>query len=124
MKIATRVFISSMAFGIVVGLIYWFVSYEPVGTLMLGLFSAGLAFVSVYLFVSRKSADVDGDTQKAPSELAGEAVGVFSTESSWPILLALAIALLTLGIAIHPIIAFFDFPIICVLVWRLIVENV
>ena len=124
MSIATRVFLSSMAFGLAVSALYWFTTYDKVGTILLGLFGAGFAFVAGYLFVIRGKSRLDGDEQRAPAELAGETIGVFSLESPWPILLACCTAALLIGIVLHPMLAVFAIVALFVTLWQLVRESV
>ncbi|HEY0614575.1 MAG TPA: cytochrome c oxidase subunit 4 [Candidatus Elarobacter sp.] len=124
MTVALRMFLSSMGFGLVVAAVYWTTTHENVGTILLGLFGAGFAFVAAYLMVIKPKTRLDGDEQRAPSELAGETIGVFSLESPWPIVLAVSTAALLVGIVLHPLLAVFAFPALCVTLWQLVRESV
>lgn len=124
MTTAQRMFLSSMAFGLVVAAVYWWTTHEKVGTILLGLFGAGFAFVAGYTLVIQPKTHLDGDEQRAPSELAGETIGVFSLESPWPIVLAVSTAALLIGIVLHPLLALFAFPALCVTLWQLVRESV
>jgi hypothetical protein len=119
-----RVFLSSMAFGLGVSALYWLTTRENVGTILLGLFGAGFAFVAGYLFVIRGKARVDGDEQRAPAELAGETIGVFSLESPWPVILACCTAALLIGIVLHPMLAALALIALFVTLWQLVRESV
>ena len=124
MNIAMRVFLSSMAFGLAIAALYWFTTHENVGTILLGLFGAGFAFVAAYLFVIRGKARVDGDEPRAPAELAGETIGVFSLESPWPVVLAACTAALLIGIVLHPMLAALALVALFVTLWQLVRESV
>jgi len=124
MNTAMRVFLSSTAFGLGIAALYWLTTHENVGTILLGLFGAGFAFVAGYVFVIRGQARVDGDEQRLPAELAGETIGVFSLESPWPILLACCTAGLLIGIVLHPMLAFLALIALCVTLWQLVRESV
>jgi Cytochrome c oxidase subunit IV len=124
MTTALRVFLSSMAFGLGVAALYWLTTHENVGTILLGLFGAGFAFVAGYLFVIRGKARVDGDEQRAPAELAGETIGVFSLESPWPVILACCTAGLLIGVVLHPMLAFMALIALFVTLWQLVRESV
>ncbi|MEA2720138.1 MAG: Cytochrome c oxidase subunit [Candidatus Eremiobacteraeota bacterium] len=119
-----RVFTSSMAFGLGIAALYWFTTHENVGTILLGLFGAGFAFVAGYLLLIRGKARVDGDEQRAPAELAGETIGVFSLESPWPIMLACCTAGLLIGVVLHPMLAFVALIALFVTLWQLVRESV
>ncbi|MEA2688083.1 MAG: hypothetical protein QOD51_690 [Candidatus Eremiobacteraeota bacterium] len=124
MNTAMRVFTSSMAFGLGIAALYWFTTHENVGTILLGLFGAGFAFVAGYLLLIRGKARVDGDEQRAPAELAGETIGVFSLESPWPIMLACCTAGLLIGVVLHPMLAFVALIALFVTLWQLVRESV
>ena len=124
MTISLRMFISSMTFGLAVAALYWLTTRENVGTILLGLFGAGFAFVAGYLRVIQPKTRLDGDEHRAPSELAGETIGVFSLESPWPILLACCSAALLVGIVLHPMLAVFAIVALFVTLWQLVRESV
>lgn len=124
MTISLRMFLSSMTFGLVVAAVYYFTTWEKVGTILLGLFGAGFAFVAAYLRVIKPKTRLDGDEQRAPSELAGETIGVFSLESPWPIVLACCTACLLIGIVLHPMLAVFAIVALFVTLWQLVRESV
>ncbi len=50
-KKQSRIFLGIAAFMAVIGVVYWFASYEPAGTVMLGLSSSLAALCGVYLQV-------------------------------------------------------------------------
>jgi hypothetical protein len=123
-KIATLVFLSSMLFGFIVALVYWVTTREPVGTFLLGLFGGGLAWDSGYLLVTRGRTSVDGDSSLTPAQLAGERIGVFSIESRWPILLALATAGTLIGAVLHAMLGACSFLAMLWVIWRMVLESV
>ena len=51
LKVQSRLFLGIAAFMGLIGVVYWFASYEPAGTTMLGLSSALAAVCGVYLQV-------------------------------------------------------------------------
>jgi hypothetical protein len=122
--IATRVFLSSMTFGLVIAAVYWLTTHERVGTILLGLFGAGFAFVAAYLMVIRPKTRLDGDQMRAPAEFAGETIGVFSLESPWPVLLAISTAALLIGIVLHPALAVLALLALFGTLWQLVRESV
>ncbi|HTD37731.1 MAG TPA: cytochrome c oxidase subunit 4 [Candidatus Limnocylindrales bacterium] len=124
MTISLRMFLSSTTFGLVVAAVYWLTTRENVGTILLGLFGAGFAFVSGYVRVIQPKTRLDGDAQRAPAELAGETIGVFSLESPWPIVLACCTAALLIGIVLHPMLAVFAIVALFVTLWQLVRESV
>jgi len=104
MRVAVRILLGTAAFGLVVGAIYWFISYEAAGTtLLLGLGIAPL-ILAVYAARDRRGqAALPEDLPDArPEQAAGEDVGSFPAESVWPIALAGASVLVLGGIVYGP----------------------
>ena len=124
MTIAIRVFLSSMGVGLIVAVTYWLTTHERVGTILLGLFGTGFAFVAAYLIAIRPQTRLDGDEHRAPAELAGETIGVFSLESPWPVLLAVTTAALLIGIVLHPLLVVPALIAGFGIVWQLVRESV
>lgn len=123
MTIAARTFLSSMCFGFAVALLYWSFAREPVGTVLLLLFGTGLMYVTAYLFMLTKKAALSGDVDLAPSDLAGEQIGVFQVESPWPIVLALGAAGLLVGIVMHPVLAVLATGLFFTILWLMVRES-
>lgn len=123
MRITTRMFVSSMTFGAVVAAIYGLTTRELVGVFLLGIFTLGFAWVSAYLIVSRRSTPLDGDGTLAPADLAGERIGIFTVESPWPVVLALASAGLLIGVFLHPALAVVAIGVLLWVVWMMVRES-
>ena len=123
MKIALRAFLSSMTFGFSIAAIYWLTAHEPVGTALLGIFGAAFLYVSAYLALAMRDAELDGDRPIAPADLAGERIGVFSLESPWPAILAFASAAFLVGVVLHPVVAAGGGAAFFLLLWLLVKEN-
>ena len=103
MKIAVRLFLSSMVFGIAIASAYWIATHDIVGVLFLGTMAIALIVVATYIVVAEREANLAGDDAAlAPADVAGEALGVFSFESYWPILAALGVTLLFAGVVFLP----------------------
>jgi hypothetical protein len=99
MKAAVRLYLSSMAFGIAIAIIYWFSSREPAGTLLLGIMATALSIVAGYIVIAEREADLAGDKPQATNtEYAGERVGLFTLESGWPFVVGLAALSLVMGV--------------------------
>ena len=124
MKTTQRIFVSSCAFGLTVALAYRLDTGELVGTILLGLFGAAFAFVVGYLATTGRGAQLDGDDDRTPAELAGERIGVFSLESPWPLVLALCSAMLLVGVVLHPWLAAIALAGFLYAIWRLVLESV
>jgi Cytochrome c oxidase subunit IV len=123
-SVTIRLFVSSTSFGLVTAAIYWATTREYVGTVLLGLFGIGFGFVSAYLAKIRRKTRLDGDSDRAPAELAGERIGVFSLESPWPVLLAICTAALLIGIVLHPMLALLAAICFGATLWQLVRESV
>lgn len=123
MTIALRMSVSIVAFGLAVAGLYWFFARDLTGTVLLGVFGLGFLWVFAYLVASRKKTRLDGDEQRLPSELAGERIGVFSIESPWPVLLALASASFLIGVVLHPMLGAFAFVALLAVLWGLARES-
>jgi len=108
MKVAVRILVGTAAFGLVVGAIYWFISYEAAGTTLL--LALGIAPLILAAYAERDRRRTGADTSPLPEDLpdaraedsAGEDVGSFPAESAWPIALAGASVLVLGGIVYGP----------------------
>lgn len=100
MRIEGRVFAVVAGFLAVVSLIYWYVSKDPTGGVVLA-FASGLAFLIGYylFFTARRIPPRPEDIGEAEiADGAGE-VGFFSPHSWWPLALAGGASLAALGLA-------------------------
>jgi hypothetical protein len=124
MKTFVALFLSSAAFGIVVAVIYWFSSREAAGTFLLGLMGTGLCLAAGYSIVAERDADLDGDLPDLRNEeVAGEDLGIFTTETAWPILLAFSTLLVLIGVVWVPFLAFAGIVGMLLILWRLGAES-
>jgi hypothetical protein len=81
-------------FGFVVGAIYWFLTYEPAGTMLLIFMGLCGLVISGYLFIrGRRLSLPEDDPDGSFEDEAGTPIGRFSTGSVWPVLMGLGIAL-------------------------------
>jgi len=109
-----RFFLRTAAYTGLIGTIYWFVSYEVAGTVLLAaLFVAAVAFAAVAATTSPASRHPTGEGSRvarvagfaedpdapAPLELEED---LFPTQSPWPAGMALALTLVTLGAVYGP----------------------
>lgn len=103
MKIAVRLFLSSMIFAIVIAAIYGVTTHDVIGVLFLSMMALALIVIAAYILVAEREANLASDEPKATAaDLAGEDLGTFSLESYWPILAALGATLLLFGIVFSP----------------------
>ena len=93
MRFALRYFALLSAFGLGLGTIYWFLTYEVVGAVVLWCF--GLMPLIVATWWWRQGTDpateASDDPEASPSDAAGHAVGSFPLASAWPIFLVLGV---------------------------------
>jgi len=94
-----RFLIGAGLFGAMVGVVYWFLSYEQAGTAMLLFMGLGSSFIGGYLLwkmgkVKRHEDDEDANMADA----AGESVGRFSSGSIWPLVMGLSLVFATQGL--------------------------
>jgi Cytochrome c oxidase subunit IV len=101
MRIIFWLMVGLGAFGLAIGTIYWFVSYEVAGSVLLWVF--GLMPLIVASWIGRRlregaTTPAADDPGSDPGDEAGEVLGSFPTGSAWPLFLALA--LLATGAAV------------------------
>jgi hypothetical protein len=121
--VTSRLFLSSTAFGAVIAIVYWSTTHERTGTILLGIFGAGFLWVAGYLLVTRRRTPLDGDGARTPADLAGERIGIFTTASRWPILLALAATGTAVGFVLHPMLGVLSFAALLAVIWQLVRES-
>jgi predicted MFS family arabinose efflux permease len=63
-KTQARIFLGIAVFMAVIGIVYWFASYEPAGTTMLGLSSALAALCGVYLQVQSEHETIEAHAEE------------------------------------------------------------
>jgi hypothetical protein len=100
-------------FGFVTGVIYWFVSYEPLGTVALLLLGAGPGFAGLILVQERRQqggpAQSRGDALRrfagippgdppGPKDKRADDLGVLPLPSIWPFAASLGVAILLTGL--------------------------
>lgn len=103
MKIEGLLFALLALFLVVISSVYWVLSHDPTGFACL-LLAGGLAFIIGYyvLFTARRMESRPEDRADAEiSEGSGE-MGFFSPHSYWPIFMAGAFTLTTLGLVFGP----------------------
>jgi hypothetical protein len=97
MRTVYRLMIGLGAFGLTVGTVYWFVTNEVTGSVLL--WSFGLTPLILAAWIHRRLRAGTGTTASdepdaVPAAAAGEVVGSFPAASAWPLLLALALVVL------------------------------
>ncbi len=100
MRTEGRVFLGVTVFFVVIGLVYWFTSYEDAGSVMLAA-SAGMGVIAggaILLLSRRAPLRAEDDPDATVAEGAG-AVDIFPTQSVWPFAVGLSGAVAASGFA-------------------------
>jgi hypothetical protein len=98
MKTGISLFVSSAVFGILIATAYWFSSHHAGGTMLLGLMATGLAFATLWAVLAERDANLSGDDPHMTQRQAGgEDLGIFTSSSAWPILMAASVAVVLCG---------------------------
>jgi hypothetical protein len=124
-KTFVGLFLSSTAFGVAIAVAYWFVAHqETTGTVLLGVMAAALLFTAAYAALAERNADLEGDQPNvSDAGVAGEDLGVFTTHSAWPVLLAIASAIALLGTIWSTPVAVAGLAGVLLCLWRLGAES-
>jgi len=102
-KIGVRLFLSSMAFAVVIAVVYGFTTHDIAGVMFLSFMALALIVLTTFVVVSENEADLTSDDPKATASAnAGETMGVFALESYWPILAAFGVALILPSVIFLP----------------------
>lgn len=109
MRTAVWMMLALFAFGAISGTIYWFVTYEPAGTLLLWSFSLMPLIVAGFLVLHGgiRARTLEDDPDASPERAAGQELGTFPAASAWPLVLVLgsitAAASLVYGLLLLPV---------------------
>jgi hypothetical protein len=116
---------ASALFGAVTGLAYWFVAHEEAtGTVLLGCMGGALAFTAAYAVVAERDARLPGDEPDETLEAAaGEDLGIFTSHSAWPVLVALSSLAALAGMLWSPLLGFAGLIALVLCLWRLGAES-
>jgi hypothetical protein len=100
MRDEARVYVGLAAFFIVIGVVYWFTSYEDAGSVMLAASALmGLVAGGSIWFLSRYAPARPEDDANATMADGAGGIGVFPTQSIWPFAVGLSAALFASGFA-------------------------
>lgn len=90
MNISVRFLTFAGVFGLVMAVIYWFLSYEPAGTICLLLMGIAPIVMGSYIHFHRPEGPIPEDEKEVdPEEAEGLEVGNFSGGSIWPLVLGI-----------------------------------
>jgi hypothetical protein len=124
MKTGISLFFSSTAFGIIIATAYWFSSHHIGGTVLLALMGTGLAFAALWALLAERDAGLSGnDPRMLQAQAAGEDIGIFTSASAWPILMAAAVAVTLAGMVWSIPVLVAGLACIALIAWRLGAES-
>ena len=100
MKSEASIFIGATAFFVVIGLVYWFTSYEHAGSIMLAASALMGLVAGGSIWLLSRHADVRPEDRDDATIADGAGpVGVFATSSIWPFAVGLSAAVFASGFA-------------------------
>jgi hypothetical protein len=108
MKTEWRLFVGAAAFLTLTSTVYWFVTYEDAGTVMLGLGMLAVLMIGVWLlFQSRR---LDGPRPEdrpdaSPGDGAGD-LGYFPASSIWPLVVGAGMVVVANALVFGPWLGF------------------
>ena len=125
MRTFVAIFLISAAFGAAIAIAYFFLAHEEgAGTALLGFMAAALTFAALYAVVAERDADLPGDyPQETSDEATGEDLGIFTTESPYPILIAICVLAIMTGMLWSPLLAIVALFGMLLCFWRLGAES-
>lgn len=124
MKTFVGLFVGSAGFGIVIAAIYFANSHEPAGTVLLGIMATALLFAAGYAVVAERDAALAGDEGSNRSDdPAEEDLGIFTTHSAWPILIAFSVLFVLVGALWSPLVAGLAILSLGLCLWRMGEES-
>ena len=125
MRTFVGIFLVSAAFGAAIAIAYFFLAHEEgAGTALLSFMGAALAFAALYAVVAERDADLPGDYPSETSNVvAGEDLGVFTTETPYPILIALCAVAIMTGMLWSPLLGIAGVFGMVLCFWRLGAES-
>ena len=108
-----------------VAIAYFFIAHEEgAGTALLGFMTAALSFAALYAVVAERDADLEGDyPNKRNEEVAGEDLGIFTTETPYPILIAVSALAMMTGMLWSPLLGIAGLIGMLLCFWRLGAES-
>jgi len=79
-------------FGIVIGTVYWFITYEPFGTVLLILMGVATLIMGYVVWKRTRGQRFPEDAERISyEEDAGDEIGYFSGGSLWPFVMAIGV---------------------------------
>jgi len=98
-----QLFLRTAAFGLVVGAVYWFLTYETAGSVLLFTFGVASAIAAIAIFAgSRRARRHGAETGAAVAAAAQDDVEPVPRPNANPLLLAMGLGLVLLGTVLGP----------------------
>jgi hypothetical protein len=97
----TRFFLFVGAFGLVLAVLYWFLTYEVAGTVLLAGFGLGALLLGVVLLAERGGAGIDQPADPGPTPFTDDS-GRIPDETLAPLALGLGVALALTAVVFGP----------------------
>jgi Cytochrome c oxidase subunit IV len=121
MKSFVAIFGVSAAFGCVIAIAYFFVAHEEgAGTALLSIMTAALTFATLYAIFAERDADLEGDYPVTTNEeIAGEDLGIFTTETPYPFIIAVCTLAILTGMLWAPLLGIAGLVGMLLCFWRL-----
>jgi Cytochrome c oxidase subunit IV len=125
MRTFVAIFLISAAFGAAIAIAYFFLAHEEgAGTALLGIMGAALTFAALYAVFAERDADLEGDYPlKTNEEVAGEDLGIFTTETPYPFLIAVCVLAMLTGALWSPLLGAAGLVGLLLCFWRLGAES-
>lgn len=115
----------SAAFGAAIAIAYFFLAHEEgAGTALLGFMGGALTFAALYAVVAERDADLPGDyPYESGDKVTGEDLGIFTTETPYPILIAFCTLAILTGMLWSPLLGIVGLIGMVLCFWRLGAES-
>ena len=125
MKSFVAIFAVAALFGLAIAVTYYFVAHkEGAGTALLGFMTAALTFAAGYALVAERDANLEGDDpNESVADAAGTDVGIFTTQTPYPFLIALFTLAILTGVLWSPLVAIAGLIGMILCFWRLGAES-
>jgi uncharacterized membrane protein YccF (DUF307 family) len=97
-----RVMLGTGVFGVAVGVVYWLLTYERAGSVLLVMYGVTALVISGYALLGARSRSVPELEDRPDAEVedaAGRPVGAFHFASPWPVWVAVGSTLTAAGLA-------------------------
>lgn len=103
MKTGAKLFVISAGFAAAIATAYWFVTYEPTGTVLLAALALAPSLVAGYASrLARGGREPEDRPEAPPSAGRGRELGRFVPVSAWPAIVAAGAMLVAGGLAYGP----------------------